>query len=205
MRKVPIYTLLQEIMMQWMMLLLIVGYLVYDFMEQLNEMSYVLLVLIGILFVFSLKKMMRNFVIVTIQPIFSLPSKNDIVKNLTAPLVFNLILALATFLHFYLRFIFNKDLTPLIWEYGIGGILGLGLRFLIKQKPLFGLTNKGIAIGSQFDLKLVEWKNIERIESLENHFSIHFVKNFPIKKLLLAKNSKTIDLKKFIENNILSK
>jgi hypothetical protein len=205
MRKIPLYTLIQELMMQWMMLLLILGYIVYDFMDLLNELSYILIGIIGILFLLSLKKMMGNFVLVTIQPIFMLPSKKDLYKNYSYTILFNLILGIATALHFYLRYTFQKDLTPLFWEYGLGGIIGVALQLFIKRKPLFGITKRGLAIGSQYDLKLVEWKNIECVDSLENHFSIQFIKNFPLKKLLLAKNSKTIDLKKLIENNIQSK
>jgi len=202
MRKVPLYTLLQEIMMQWMMLLLIVGYIIYDFMDVLQEYSYIFLGLIGLLFIVSFRKMMTNFVMVTIQTIFKLPSRKNLIKNYSFTLLLNVILVTATAFHFYLRYTFQKDLTPLYWEYGLGGLIGIALQLFIKRNPFFGITKRGLVIGSQYDLKLVEWNNIDRVESLENHFSVHFVKNFPLKKLLLAKNSKTLDVKKLIENNI---
>lgn len=196
---------MQELSMQWMMLLLILAYIIYDFVDIIGTNGYFAIGFIALLVGFLFYKMTKNFVVVDVKIIQELTYGKSIHRNLLYTVIVNGIMLTATLLHFYLRMEANKELDSLYYEYGLGGILAIGLQLLIKRNPLLGITQLGIIVGSKFDFKLIPWKQIQVITQTDNHFSVHFGATFPIKKIELVKTSKTLDLKKVIERNCINK
>jgi hypothetical protein len=193
---------MQELSMQWMMLLLILAYIIYDFVDIIGTNGYYAIGFIALLVGLLFYKMTQNFVVVDVKIIQELTYGKSIHRNLLYTVLVNGIMLLATLSHFYLRIEANKELDSLYYEYGLGGIIAIALQLLIKRNPLLGVSHLGIIVGSKFDFKLIPWKQIQVITQTDNHFSIHFGATFPIKKIELVKTSKSLDLKKIIERNI---
>ena len=64
-----------------------------------------------------------------------------------------------TALHFYIDYKYKGNIMPLIYDYGIGGILALTLKFTVLERNWnLGLSDKGIIFGSKYDTKLIIWK-----------------------------------------------
>lgn len=196
---------MQELSMQWMMLLLILAYIIYDFVDIIGTNGYLAIGFLALLVGFLFYKMTKNFVMVDVKIIQELTYGKSIHRNLLYTVIVNGIMLIATLLHFYLRMKANIELDSLYYEYGLGGILAIGLQLLIKRNPLLGIAQLGIIVGSKFDFKIIPWKQIQVITQTDNHFSIHFGATFPIKKIELAKTSKSLDLKKVIERNCINK
>lgn len=201
MRRLPIYSIFQDLIMQLIMLLLVVAYIFYDFAAILGWVSYAIIALAVILSVLASIFMIKNTIVVKVYQSVQLSFSKNIFINSYYFAISNLIVIAATAAHFYLRYSFHFDLTDLYWEYGFGGLIAIGLQLLLKRNPVLSITDKGLIVGSKFEMKVVEWKQINALTNEDNSFTIHFKSVFPLKKIKVPKNSKTIDFKKFIEHN----
>jgi hypothetical protein len=93
-----------------------------------------------------------------------------------------------TALHFYIDYKYKGNIMPLIYDYGIGGVLALTLKFIVlDRKWNLGLSDKGIIFGSKFDTKLITWKNIAKydVDKNNNEIIITCKSNQPIKTIKL--------------------
>ena len=172
MRKFPIYNLAQEITMQMMMLLVILGYIAYDQLSILGGLGYVLLTIAGGGIVFFFIRQIKNmtFAKVITQ---TKHKKFQVVKtNWTLIIISNMVIIGLSLLHFYIWIQQGKDLGPLYNEYGIGLLLGVGLFIMNSRDFTITTTDKGIAFGSKFDLKLLLWEDIQSIKQNENSLLI---------------------------------
>jgi len=93
-----------------------------------------------------------------------------------------------TALHFYIDHKYKGSIMPLIYDYGIGGILALALKFIVLERNWhIGLADKGIIFGSKFDTKLIIWKDIAKyyVDKKNNEIIITCKSNQPIKTIKL--------------------
>lgn len=93
-----------------------------------------------------------------------------------------------TALHFYIDYKYKGNIMPLIYDYGIGGILALTLKFTFLERNWnLGLSDKGIIFGSKYDTKLIIWKNIAKydVDKNNNQIIITCKSNQPIKTVKL--------------------
>jgi len=126
----------------------------------------------------------------TVQPYFAWnASKYKNLKfNYTIKIIGYLIFGILTTLHFLIDYKCKGNVMPLVYDYGIGGILALGLKFfLLERKWHLGLSDKGIIFGSKFDTKLLSWDEIVDYEVDRNNqvIIVKCRKNHPIKSIKL--------------------
>lgn len=172
MRKFPVYNLAQEITMQMMMLLVILGYIAYDQLHVLGTIGYGLLSISAIGIVFFFMRQIKNMTVAKIIG-QTKHKKFKVVKiNWLLILGSNLVIVSLSLLHFYIWVQQGKDLTPLYNEYGVGALLGLGLFIMNSRGFSIVTTDKGIAFGSKFDLKLLQWQDIKTATQVENNLIV---------------------------------
>ena len=93
-----------------------------------------------------------------------------------------------TALHFYIDYKYKGNIMPLIYDYGIGGILALALKFIVLERNWhIGLADKGIIFGSKFDTKLIIWNDIAKydVDKKNKEIIITCKSNQPIKTIKL--------------------
>ncbi len=198
MRKFPIYNLAQEITMQMMMLLVIMGYIAYDQLDILGSIGYALLCVAGIGIVFFFMRQLKNMVIAKIIS-QSKHKKWEVVKiNWLLIILSNLIIIGLSLLHFYIWIQQGKDLGPLYNEYGIGALLGAGMFILNSRDFSITTTDKGIAFGSKFDLKILLWEDIESATPIENSLVVIPKNTVGFKSLRIPNESVSRDLENLL-------
>lgn len=172
MRKFPIYNLAQEITMQMMMILVIVGYIAYDQLDALGTVGYAMLTIAGIGIIFFFLKQIKNMAIAKVIG-QTKHKKFHVVKiNWLLIIISNSVIIGLSVLHFYIWLQQGKDLGPLYNEYGIGALLGVGLFIMNSRDFSITTTDKGIAFGSKFDLKILLWEDIESAKQVDNSLVI---------------------------------
>ncbi len=172
MRKFPIYNLAQEITMQMMMVLVIVGYISFDQLDVLGAIGYGLIGVAAIGIIFFFMRQLKNMTIAKIIA-QTKHKKFKLVKiNWLLVIGSNLLIIGLSCLHFYIWIKQGKDLMPLYNEYGIGALLGIGMFIMNSRDFSITITDKGIAFGSKFDLKLIQWQDIESVDQDENNLII---------------------------------
>jgi hypothetical protein len=198
MRKFPIYNLAQEITMQMMMLLVIVCYIAYDQLDLLKTSGYLLLGLAGIGIVFFFIKQLKNM---TFARIISQTKHNKfhVVKtNWLLIIISNIIIIGLSMFHFYIWSQQGKDLGPLYNEYGIGALLGVGLFIINSRDFSLTITDKGIAYGSKFDLKLLLWEDIHTARKDGNSLRIIPKNKMGFKSLNIPNEAVSRDLENLL-------
>lgn len=108
--------------------------------------------------------------------------------NYSLKIMVFLLLGGLTALHFYIDYKYKGNIMPLIYDYGIGGILALTLKFAVLDRNWnLGLSDKGIIFGSKYDTKLIIWKNIAKydVDKNNNQIIITCKSNQPIKTVKL--------------------
>lgn len=172
MRKFPIYNLAQEITMQLMMFLVIVGYISYDQLDAIGTLGYGLIgvAVLGVLLLFT--RQIKNMAIAKIIGQTKHKKFNVVKINWMLIVVSNLVIIGLSLFHFYIWMQQDKDLGPLYNEYGIGALLGIGMLVLNSRDFTITTTDKGIAFGSKFDLKLLQWEDIQSVSRVENKLVI---------------------------------
>ena len=102
-------------------------------------------------------------------------------------------------LHFYIDYKYKGNIMPLVYDYGIGGILAITIKFIVLERNWnLGLSDKGIIFGSKYDTKLIIWSDITKydIDKNNNQIIITCKSSQPIKKIKL-------DVGKQLKNSIL--
>ena len=108
--------------------------------------------------------------------------------NYSVKIIGLLLLGGLTALHFYIDYKYKGNIMPLIYDYGIGGVLALALKFIVlERKWNLGLADKGIIFGSKFDTKLIIWQDIAKydVDKNNNEIIITCKPNQPIKRIKL--------------------
>ena len=141
---------------------------------------------IGVLIL--MRKMMQNKT--SVKPYFAWRANKykSLKFNYSIKIIGFITLGGLTALHFYIDFKYKGNIMPLVYDYGIGGILALALKFIVlERKWNLGLSDKGIIFGSKFDTKLIIWSDIDKyhIDKNNNEIIITCNSNQPIKNIKL--------------------
>jgi hypothetical protein len=204
MRKFPIYNLAQEITMQMMMVLVIVGYISYDQLDVIGTIGYGLIgvAVIGVLLLFT--RQIKNMAIAKIIG-QTKHKKFRVVKiNWMLIVASNLVIIGLSLFHFYIWLRQGKDLGPLYNEYGIGALLGIGMLVLNSRDFSITTTDKGIAFGSKFDIKLLQWADIKSVTQEEQNLIITPKNKIGFKSLKIPLAAVSIELESLIKMNNIS-
>lgn len=156
----------------------------------------ILMSVVGV--VLLMRRQIKNRTVVQLQVYFKADKRKVLKRNINWVLYPFLIYSLLTFIHFYVVFISGKSLMPLIYDYGIGGLLALLFTFFMLRKWNYGVCNEGIVIGSKFDSKLIVWENIDKVNYGEGKIEIIFRKQFPIQYLVFENVEEVMVLKKLL-------
>lgn len=183
MRKFPIYSFLQEMNMQLMMVLLIIAYISYDFMDLLNIFSYLIIGVSVIAIAFLFKKQMSSMKVAKIIAQTTSKSAFSVRKNWMTVLTVNFIIILFSGLHFYLYQQQGRAYDPLISEYGFGAILGVSIFIFNYLKAVMIVTDQGVVVGSKFSPNLVCWEDIDQATRIGNKITIVPKSTFGIKEI----------------------
>jgi hypothetical protein len=199
MRKLPIYNIAQEISTQLMMIVVICGYISYDFMDRMGWIAWLVIVICAGTVFIQMKSTMKNMAIVKLVSKLDVKRVGTIKRNWMYFIIANGLIIGFTVLHFYLYHLTGRDITPLYKEYGIGIVLGAVILYLNFFKWSCTIADKGIIIGSVIDQKLIEWKQIESIDSESEFVNIVFKAKFPVTKIKLPNNKITQQIKALIQ------
>jgi hypothetical protein len=199
MRKIPIYNIAQEISTQLMMIVVICGYISYDFMDQMGWIAWLVIgICAGTVFI-QMKSTMKNMAIVKLVSKLDVKRVQTIKRNWLYFIIANGLIIGFTILHFYLYHITGRDVMPLYKEYGIGVALGAVILYLNFFKWSCAIADKGIIVGSVIDQKMIEWNQIETINNDAGSVNITFKSRFPIKSMKLPNNESTQQIKALIQ------
>ncbi len=135
-----------------------------------------------------MRQMMQNKT--TVKPYFAWKANkyNSLQFNYSLKIIGYILLGGLTALHFYIDLKYKGDILPLIYDYSIGGVLALALKFIVLERNWhLGLADKGIIFGSKFDTKLIIWQDIAKydIDKNNNEIIITCKSNQPIKTIKL--------------------
>jgi hypothetical protein len=172
-----------------MMLLVIMGYIAYDQLDVLGAIGYGLIAMAALGIVFFFIRQLKNM---TIAKIISETKhkKFKVLKiNWVLITVSNVVIIGLSLLHFYIWIQQGKNLEPLYNEYGIGVLLGIGMFILNSRDFTITTTDKGIAYGSKFDLKLLEWEAIQTVTQTEKGMTITPKNTIGFKSLAVPKDA----------------
>jgi hypothetical protein len=129
---------------------------------------------------FLFKFQLKNRQIVEPQ-LYLKGSKNKVLKKNMKWVVYPfLIYSLLTFIHFFVVFTSGDSILPLLYDYGIGGVLALGFNYFLTRNWNYGICNEGLLLGSKFDSKLVLWEQIIKVDYQKDFIIIQTKENFPI-------------------------
>lgn len=183
MRKFPKYGLLQELTMQGMMILLIIGYIGYDFMNEWDFYSYILMAVCGTGIVFLFRKQITAMRIAKIISIVSDKKDFKVKKNYIFAGVINFLIVLFSGLHFYLYDKAGRSFEPLYSEYGFGALLGIGLWIFDLFSNQVIITEQGVAFGSKLRPTLLTWSVIDKATDEKGKVTIVPKSTFGIKSV----------------------
>ena len=69
---------------------------------------------------------------------------------------------------------------PLVYDYGIGGVLAFALTYYMNKNWNIGICNEGLIYGSKLDSKLIRWNYIKTINYLSNSIEVKFIEGYPL-------------------------
>ena len=137
---------------------------------------------------FLMRQLMQNKT--PVKPYFAWKANkySSLQFNYSLKIIGFILLGGLTALHFYIDYEYKGNIMPLIYDYGIGGVLALALKFIVLERNWnLGLADKGIIFGSKFDTKLIIWKDIAKydVDKNNNEIIITCKSNQPIKTIKL--------------------
>lgn len=162
MGKFPNYSLLQELTMQGMMILLILGYIAYDFMEEWGFSSYIIIAACGTGVIFLFRNQIKSMRTAKILIIVSSKPDFKVRRNFVFSTAMNLLILGFTLLHFYLYHVSNKPFDPLYSEYGIGILLGAGIWIYDYLKGEVIISEQGVVTGSKLRPTILCWSAVDK-------------------------------------------
>jgi len=166
------------------------------------QSTYIIIVIVlqAIAVLVLMRKMMQNKT--SVKPYFAWKANKykSLNFNYSTKVIGFILLGGLTAVHFYIDYKYKGDITPLVYDYGIGGVVALALKFIVLERNWnLGLSDKGIIFGSKFDTKLIIWNEISnyKVDRSSNTITIYCVSNQPIKSIKLEvgkqlKNSEII-------------
>jgi len=175
-----------------MVALFFVAFILYDlrFIYAISWYWAILMLLpIIIIVVYLLKLQMANKTVVQPQLLWKSNKIKSVKVNLKWLILPFLLYSMLTLLHFAIAYIYQRPIMPLVYDYGIGALLGIALLWFQYKNWYMGICNDGVLMGSKIDFKLITWENIKQIESNEDFIRILFIKNFPIKSIVTTNSN----------------
>ncbi|CAG5076297.1 hypothetical protein CRYO30217_00053 [Parvicella tangerina] len=169
--------------MQGMMLLLIVGYIAYDFMAEWSFYSYILLASCGVGIIWLFRNQVQSMKIAKIIHVITIKGDFKTQRNLVFYAITNSLILLFTLLHFYLYFIENKPFRPLFTEYGIGLLLGVRIWVYDLLNGQLIITDQGVVTGSKLRPTLLTWSDMQKASSEKGTIKIIPKQTFGIKSI----------------------
>lgn len=194
-----------EIQQHLLVVVFFLGFIFYSLYNQLGLNLWILLLLL-ILCVFSVYLLMKNQAknrqMVSVQ-IIEKANKYKIVKRKTVWIVFPFLLyTILTLLHFYVVYLGTGDYMPMVYDYGLGGLLALVFNIYIFNNWQIGISDDGIIIGSRFDAKLIQWKNIVSVDYQGSEINI-VLKNTSIQRITLVNLEQQLEIQKLLKYKVL--
>lgn len=183
MRKFPKYGLIQELTMQGMMILLIIGYIGYDFMEEWGFYSYIMMAICGTGIVLLFRQQITSMRMAKIVSIVTDKNDFNVKKNYIFAGVVNLLIFFFSGLHFYLYHKAGKSFDPLYSEYGIGALLGVGLWVYDLSNNQVVITEQGVAFGSKLRPTLLTWSVVDKATNEKGKVTVIPKSTFGIKSI----------------------
>ena len=183
MRKFPIYSLLQELTMQGMMVLLILGYIGYSFMDEWGLVSYILMGITGVGIILLFRNQIASMRMAKVIHVITNQQDFSTHRNLSFTLLMNLLVVGLSILHFYLFSANGKDIQPLYTEYGVGAVLGAGLWVFEFKRGQLMITEQGVVVGSKLRPSLVCWSAIQSAKNEKGTVTIAPKQTFGVKTI----------------------
>jgi hypothetical protein len=181
MRKFPEYNLIQELTMQAMMILLIIGYVAYDFMKDWSVLSYLAMAVCGVGILLLFRKQMTSMHVAKIISVIQNKDDFRVKRNFLFPAFLNLVVVVLTAWHFYLYAQNDMDFNPLYTEYGVGLLLGAGIWVYDLLQGQLVITEQGVVVGSKLRPSIIRWSAIEKATSEKGTVSIKPKATFGVK------------------------
>lgn len=157
--------------------------------------------ILGVIYLMRIQIKSRS--LVQLQFYLKANKRKVLKRNNNWVLVPSIIYTLLTLLHFYIVYSSGKSLLPLVYDYGIGGVLALGFNMFITNNWHYGICNDGIVIGYKYDTKLIKWVFIKNITYNKQDLIVKMVENFPITHFTLKLDSKTKEFEKLLKYKVL--
>lgn len=194
-----------EIQQHLLVVVFFLGFIFYSLYNQLGLNLWILLLLLifCVLSVYLLmKNQTKNRQMVSVQ-LIEKANKYKVVKRKIAWIVFPFLLyTILTLLHFYIVYLGTGDYMPMVYDYGFGGLLALVFNIYIFNNWKIGISDDGIIIGSRFDAKLIQWKNIVSVDYQGSEINI-VLKNTSIQRITLVNLEQQLEIQKLLKYKVL--
>ena len=132
---------------------------------------------------FYMKKQINNRTIIQPQVFFKTSKKKSLKRNVSWVFVPFMIYSCLTIFHFIIVESSGSSIMPLVYDYGIGGVLAFALSSYMNKNWSIGVCDDGLILGSKLDLKLVTWEHIEHVNYLQKSIEVELVKGHPLDTL----------------------
>lgn len=132
---------------------------------------------------FYMKKQINNRTIIQPQVFFKTSKKKSLKRNASWVFVPFMIYSFLTIFHFIIVESSGSSILPLVYDYGIGGVLAFALSSYMNKNWSIGVCDDGLILGSKLDLKLVTWEHIVHVNYLPNSIEVELVKDHPLDTL----------------------
>lgn len=183
MRKFPNYSLLQELTMQGMMILLVIGYIAYDFMDEWGLYGYLLLAVCGSGIVLLFRNQLKSMRMAKIINVVTDKQDFQVSRNYFFTISMNLLIFVFSAIHFYLYYKLGKSFRPLYTEYGIGALLGAGIWIYDQFNHQVVITEQGVVVGSKLRPSILCWSSIRKATHEKGKVTIIPKNTFAVKSI----------------------
>jgi len=180
------------------MIVMIIAYICYDYRTEIGYLAYVVIAMSIFIMIWVMRKQMMSMTIVQYIAKIPVTKKGTVSRNWIYSILSNIFIIGLTCLHFWLYYTNKQDLMPLYKEYGFGALLAIVLLSYNYFKWECNLTDKGIAIGSKLEQKLIPWKEIKSYEIQSEQIQLTFKKHFPVLRMHIKRSIATADLEKIL-------
>ncbi len=144
------------------------------------------IIVFGLVIIHFFRNQFQNKLKIQPQVIFKGNKHSQLIKSRKWFFISSLIYSSLTILHFAIVYLGNESIVPLLYDYGFGGLLALGLNFYMAKNWSYGICDEGIIIGSKLDNKVVCWSEIGSINYDNQQIVIIFKNYFPFSELKIS-------------------
>lgn len=176
-----------ELKQHLMMSLFFLSFILYSLYNQLGINLWIIapLIIICIASVFLILRNQTKFRKQVQVQVIEPSNKFKVVKRRLSWVVLPFILyTLLTAVHFYIVYLGSGNYIPMIYDYGVGGLLAIVFNFYLFKNWNIGICDEGIIIGSKLDAKLIKWELIESNNNMNSKVELILV-NTSIKRLYI--------------------